>query len=192
MMQTLPKAGMLAVAIGLMGAPLAHAGQAATGAMKTDQAYAGRCQSITSASFMRDLAAHAGQPSELIRIWNKIMGPGSSTKEVRQLRFGRIEAGRVTGPEQAVFVSDRPLDVDSMRLKITKTGGEATTPVIVCITDQNGQESILEEATVPAKTGKEAQEFDLTGLKGKFVSLRLAPEGDKTFDYQVSAKSMKG
>jgi hypothetical protein len=185
-MKTQMAAGALMLAAGLTAAPLAHAaGPAMT---KAEQAQAAACHSPASASFMRDLTSRANQPSALTQLWHDITGKSNQTEEIEPLKIGHSTKGTLAAPEQMVLVSDQPLRTDRLDLRVEKLGGNATTPIVVCLTDRNGNELVFSETTIPADAGLAEARVNLAGLQDKFVSVRIAPEGSGKIEYQVSAR----
>jgi hypothetical protein len=183
-MKTQMAAGAFVLAVGMAAAPLAHA--AGTDAAKAEQTRANACHSPTSAGFMQELASGANQPGELTRLWHDLAGKPNQSREIEALKIGHTTKGTISASNQMVLVSDQPLHSDRLDLRVDKLGGNATTPIVVCLTDRNGKESVFSQTTIPGDAGTGWARFNLAGLKDKFVSVWIAPEGSGKFEYQVS------
>ncbi len=150
-MRTQIAAGAFVLAAGMAAAPLAHA--AGTDLTKAEQANAAACHAPAPAGFMRDLASRADQPGGLTRVWRDITGKPDQSGQVEPLKTGHMTKGTLSAPKQMVLVSNQPLSRDHLDLRVDKLGGDATTPIVVCLTDRNGNESVFSETTIPAGAG---------------------------------------
>jgi hypothetical protein len=177
-------AGAFALAAGLAAAPLAHAVN--SDVSKAGPAEASACHSPASASFMHDLTSRANQPGELAQLWHGITSKPAKSGEIEPLKIGQTTEGTLGASKQMVLVSNQPVERDHLILTVDKLGGKATTPIVVCLTDRKGNESLFSQTTMPGDAGTGWARFNLAGLKDKFVSVRIAPEGAGKFEYKVS------
>ncbi|MBL4637441.1 MAG: membrane dipeptidase [Kofleriaceae bacterium] len=98
-------------------------------------------------------------------------GPG----KIGPRRLVVNQSGTIRSMTTRLFVQATGNDIDTMSIKLRKTGGKAKTSVTICSTDSRGQKRILHQFEVGKGKKTTGQIWDkrLSGIKGKRISVRL-------------------
>jgi hypothetical protein len=122
--------------------------------------------------------------------WNSMAGNSWAAIGPRELTLGEELKGTVINPGERRFLSALPIiDYDTVKLTLTKKGGQAETDVRIYRLDAQGNCAELATVTVPKGDGSFAQTFTLSAVRGSVLTVRLTPKGlGRKLEYTLLAK----
>ena len=129
--------------------------------------------------------------ADMVKYWNDSAANGWATLGPRRLVFGTTATGTIESVSERLFITETPLDKDTVDLDITKTDGKEEVNLTICKVDKTKSCTTLKEYTFEggsANTGKTVS-YRLTGVKGSIVSVHLAAAkaNVRSFSYKIKA-----
>ena len=148
---------------------------------------------LTFTTCFTNANTYAAITEQMVTFWNDSANNSWSTIGPRRLEFNKTLTGTIVGPTERLFVTETPVDKDSVTITVKKTDGKQENNITICKIDQTNKCTVVGTYTFANGDSNIGKEYTktITGTRGYLIVVHTAAAKANLNEFHYSIKATK-